>query len=144
MAVRRSPDVIHEAVDGRAMLVSPDGSELISLNTVGTMVWELLGPAPALIATSALLGNYPNPFNPSTRIKFRVGAGDQAQPAMLQVFNLRGQLQAELLNHSLPAGEHEVTWDGRDRQGNPAASGIYFYQLRIGSRIFGGKMILVR
>ena len=42
MAVRRSPDVIHEAVDGRAMLVSPDGSELISLNTVGTMVWELL------------------------------------------------------------------------------------------------------
>ncbi|MCB0296750.1 MAG: hypothetical protein KDG51_16275, partial [Calditrichaeota bacterium] len=64
---------------------------------------------------SALLGNYPNPFNPSTRIKFRVGAGDQAQPAMLQVFNLRGQLQAELLNRSLPAGEHEVTWDGRDR-----------------------------
>ena len=42
MAVRRSPDVIHEAVDGRTMLVSPDGSELISLNTVGTMVWELL------------------------------------------------------------------------------------------------------
>ena len=42
MAVRRSPDVIHEAVDGRAMLVSPDGSELISLNAVGTMVWDLL------------------------------------------------------------------------------------------------------
>lgn len=42
MAVRRSPDVIHEAVDGRAMLVSPDGSELISLNVVGTMVWDLL------------------------------------------------------------------------------------------------------
>lgn len=42
MPVRRSPDVIHEAVDGRAMLVSPDGSELISLNAVGTMVWELL------------------------------------------------------------------------------------------------------
>lgn len=48
MAVRRSPDVIHEAVDGRAMLVSPDGSELISLNAVGTMVWDLLAtPAAA-------------------------------------------------------------------------------------------------
>jgi hypothetical protein len=42
MAVRRSPNVIHEVVDDRAMLVSPDGAELISLNAVGTMVWELL------------------------------------------------------------------------------------------------------
>lgn len=45
MAVRRSPDVIHEVIDERAMLVSPDGSELISLNAVGTLVWDLLGTA---------------------------------------------------------------------------------------------------
>ena len=43
--MRRSPDVIHEVVDDRAMLVSPDGSELISLNAVGTMVWDLLATA---------------------------------------------------------------------------------------------------
>ena len=43
MAVRRSPNVIHETVDERAMLVSPDGSELLSLNAVGTLVWDLLG-----------------------------------------------------------------------------------------------------
>ncbi len=45
MAVQRSPEVIHEAVDERAMLVSPDGSELITLNAVGTMVWDMLGTA---------------------------------------------------------------------------------------------------
>ena len=145
--------VFHQAAPGQA-IYRRDGEQWTALPTrtdsdglsaeTGRLGAFRLGPAPALIATSALLGNYPNPFNPSTRIKFRVGAGDQAQPAMLQVFNLRGQLQAELLNRSLPAGEHEVTWDGRDRSGNPAASGIYFYQLRIGSRIFGGKMILVR
>lgn len=43
MAVQRAPNVIHEVIDERAMLVSPDGSELITLNPVGTMVWDLLG-----------------------------------------------------------------------------------------------------
>ena len=42
MSLRRSPQVIHEVVDGRAMLVTPDGAELLSLNVVGTMVWELI------------------------------------------------------------------------------------------------------
>jgi hypothetical protein len=45
MMLRPSPDVIYEVIDGRAMLVSPDGAELISLNAVGTMVWELLNAA---------------------------------------------------------------------------------------------------
>lgn len=58
MAVRRSPDVIHEAVDKRAMLVSPDGSELISLNAVGTMVWDLLAIPSEPKALAAQL--YPN------------------------------------------------------------------------------------
>jgi len=48
MALKRSPEVIHEAVDQPAMLVPPDGSELIWLNAAGTMVWDLLAmPADA-------------------------------------------------------------------------------------------------
>jgi len=42
VGLQRSPNVISEVVDDRAMLVSPDGSELLSLNAVGTMVWQLL------------------------------------------------------------------------------------------------------
>jgi hypothetical protein len=52
MTLRPAPEVIYEVIDGRAMLVSPDGAELISLNAVGTMVWESLATAgdPARIA----------------------------------------------------------------------------------------------
>jgi hypothetical protein len=45
MLLRRSPDVTYEVVDGRAMLVDPAGKELITLNPVGTLVWETLDGA---------------------------------------------------------------------------------------------------
>jgi len=42
MGPRRSPEVTYEVVEGRAMLVDPDGAEIITLNPVGTLVWEAL------------------------------------------------------------------------------------------------------
>jgi len=99
-----------------------------------------------------LLQNYPNPFNPSTTIEFGVPnlysplegtppfnspleGGQRGVSVTLKIFNIRGQVVRELVNETLPPGRHSVVWNGHDDFGRPAASGIYFYQLRAGNDI---------
>lgn len=71
----------------------------------------------------ALLGNYPNPFNPTTHLRFAV-----AGPAALRidVYDVAGQRVRQLVSGTAAAGEHEVVWDGRDDSGVNVASGIYW------------------
>jgi hypothetical protein len=83
--------------------------------------------APTATHQVQLLPNVPNPFNPMTTIRFELS---QAGPADLRVFDVRGQLVRILLNDTLPAGAHELTWDGRDDSGRALPSGPYFYQLK--------------
>jgi hypothetical protein len=73
-----------------------------------------------------LYRNYPNPFNPSTTIRFSLA---EAQPVVLAVYALDGRHVTTLLNETCPAGLHEVGWNGRDEQGRSLASGTYFYRL---------------
>lgn len=72
-----------------------------------------------------LLGNYPNPFNPETSIKFALG---EPGVVTIEVYNLLG-LRVRVLEGSFPAGPGELVWDGRDTSGRPVASGVYFYKL---------------
>lgn len=74
----------------------------------------------------AILGNFPNPFNPATRIEFSL---ERASEIKLEIFNILGQKVATLISGRLPAGMHEATWDGTDHQGHEAASGVYFARL---------------
>lgn len=87
---------------------------------------------PEICTSTALKGNYPNPFNPSTIIQFDL-AGDEGStiPVSLQVFNVRGQLVRNLITGVCPAGKgHRVVWDGTDNNGKPVASGFYLYRLQ--------------
>ncbi|MGH7450037.1 MAG: S8 family serine peptidase, partial [bacterium] len=84
---------------------------------------------------------YPNPFNPSTQIRF---AMREDGLATLRLYNLYGQAIRELLNESRASGEHTVTWDGRDDRGTAAASGIYFIRFEAGNAVKVGKVLLVR
>jgi len=68
----------------------------------------------------------PNPFNPSTTLRFRV---EEPGEAILRVFDARGRIVRTLLRQWLPAGEHEARWDGRDERGGEVASGLYFAQI---------------
>jgi hypothetical protein len=70
--------------------------------------------------------NYPNPFNPHTTIRFKL---DRADGVRLTIFDLNGRLVRVLLEGNRPAGLHEVSWDGEDARGRPAASGTYIYRL---------------
>jgi hypothetical protein len=68
----------------------------------------------------------PNPFNPSTTVRFDLAV---AQHATLQIYDLKGTLVRTLVNGSLPAGRQELSWDGRDHRGQEVASGVYFVRL---------------
>jgi len=88
-----------------------------------------------------LLRNWPNPFNAATRICFRLA---EPGPVSLEIFNAAGQRVRRLAESRYPAGEHTLTWDGCDRFGRQAASGIYFCQLDDGRVRRTAKMVLVR
>ena len=86
-----------------------------------------------------LLGNYPNPFNPSTTIAFELPRDMRVQ---LAVYDVRGNLVATLLNENVAAGRREVLWNGRDRSGQSVASGVYLYQLVTPDGNLAGRMLL--
>jgi len=89
----------------------------------------------------ALLGNNPNPFNPLTRISFRLADETRVK---LQVYDLHGHLVRTLADENLPAGLNSLEWDGRDEDGRAMPSGAFFYRLTGPGRTLAGKMMLVR
>ncbi len=95
------------------------------------------GPPPA----TRLLGARPNPFNPQTTVAFDVA---RAGPVRLGIFDLRGRQVRALVSAILPAGRHEVRWDGRDAQGREAASGVYLCRLEADGVAPIEKLTLVR
>ena len=62
----------------------------------------------------------------------------------LHIYNLSGQLVRVLHADAPRAGEHRITWDGRDQYGRPAASGVYVYSLQTGSWAVHRRMMLLR
>jgi FlgD Ig-like domain len=98
---------------------------------------------PALPNRLTLLGNTPNPFNPSTTIRFSVPAGP-SRSYSLRVYDVAGRLVNELASGQIGAGQHDVRWDGRDARGVPTSSGIYLYQLVVGQEKLTGKMALIK
>lgn len=74
----------------------------------------------------SLSPNYPNPFNPETKIRFEL---PKASHVTLKIYNMLGQEIATLVNGDLKAGYKVVTWNGRNQFGYPVASGVYLYRL---------------
>ncbi len=90
----------------------------------------------------ALFKNYPNPFNPTTNIRFQL---PDAQNVKLAVYDIRGSLVKTVVNNqTFPAGEHTVTWDATDNNGSRVASGMYIYRFEAGKFSKIDKMILLK
>jgi len=85
--------------------------------------------------------NYPNPFNPSTTISFSI---ERTAEVQLDIINGLGQKIVTVYNGVANPGENKVVWNGTDRNGNPAASGVYFYRLKTGARVETRKMMLLK
>ena len=94
----------------------------------------------ALPARFALGPNYPNPFNPSTIIPYRLAASSQVR---LEVFNLLGQRIATLVDGERAAGFHTVTWNATDAAGRAVGAGVYIYRMTVGETSQTGRMVLI-
>ena len=80
-----------------------------------------------LPTTSGLDPNFPNPFNASTQIAYRLAAPGLAR---LEIYNILGQSVRTLVNQFQPAGFYQVRWDARDQRGSALAAGVYLTRLR--------------
>jgi len=88
-----------------------------------------------------LVGNYPNPFNPTTTISFSL---KEAGIVAIDIFNMKGQLVKTLINEEMTGAYHNVVWNGKDNKNKQVTSGIYFYKMKTGKYQETKKMILMK
>jgi hypothetical protein len=88
-----------------------------------------------------LFQNVPNPFNPSTTIRYYLPERCRVKVA---VYDVAGRTIASLADRDQPAGHYSLEWNGRDNFGKPVASGIYFCRLQAGKDMRSRKMVLLR
>lgn len=115
------------------------------LRDVGGRAWtfKVLAKVRDASPTSyALMQNTPNPFNPSTVIRYAV-MGDRRVRTELEVFNSLGQRVRTLVDEEQGEGFYSVVWDGRDDRGHLVSSGVYVYRLTAGTFVQVRKMTLV-
>ncbi len=135
MFVYTDPAAAGNALPGRAQLLR---DVLAYFGIAGDPL--NVSPVPPVITFQT--SNYPNPFNPSTTIKYSMPAAGHLK---LSIYNVRGHLVKTLIDGNRPAGaDQTVVWDGTNNQGGGVSAGIYFYEARTGGEVKVKKMALVK
>jgi len=127
--------------DRKALYITADKS-IYSIRLNATGITTKISPdnPSALPSHIELYKNYPNPFNPSTTITFRLTKPDLV---VLQIFDIQGKLVKTITNDYISAGEHRFIWNARNNAGRTVSSGLYFYRLISNTAILYGKMVYV-
>jgi hypothetical protein len=113
------------------VVVLPDRSEVRSRTaTVRTKSYAL-----------ELDQNAPNPFNPTTTISFTLPERSRVR---LAIYDVEGRIVSELIDDVVEDGYREYVWDGKNSEGNPVSSGVYFYRLTVGDRTLTKKMVCLK
>ena len=110
-------------------IYKPDSTTSVSLNDG------------SVTQLTTLYQNFPNPFNLSTEVKFKL---NKLEAVSIKVYNIIGKEIKQLLQENLPFGEHNVQWDGKGDEGSTLSSGIYFIQMIAGSYQKTIKTILLK
>ena len=121
----------------------------IYTDELGTYKLDVGAPEKPVFVPSKfhLSQNFPNPFNPITTINFslpEVKNGAFNIPTKLIVYDLLGREVTKLVNRSYLPGKYSISWDSRNSQGVPIASGIYIYRLEYGHYFKSKKMVLIK
>jgi 1,4-alpha-glucan branching enzyme len=118
-------------------LVPKMGFMVLSLSQAVPVPQEPINPL-----KPKLLGAYPNPFNPQTRLVYSLPA---PMSVHLMIYDVSGRRVGVLKSGVVEAaGRHEITWNGQDTQGRTAPSGVYFYRLHAGGHVETKRMVLIR
>jgi len=121
-----------------------------SINPKFYNAWDFDNPSPRvavkenipLVTKYALEQNFPNPFNPTTQIRFAI---PEAGDVHLTIYNMLGQVVNKVMFTDLNMGVYSYYWDGKDARGNNVASGVYFYEMRVGNKFRDlKKMVLLK
>ena len=88
-----------------------------------------------------LKGNYPNPFNPTTKIRF---SNDRSSNVKVTIYSLKGEKVATLMNKKVNAGTYDVTWNGKNSKGKIVPTGMYLYNVESDQRTLQGKMLFLK
>ncbi len=131
--------------DVSSVAVAPDGKVWFgSWNWIASFTYDngtSVAESPARPALLSIAGVFPNPFNASAIIRFSLPSAGRTH---LSVFDITGRKVRDLVSDFLPAGGHTVLWNGLDRSGRRAASGVYFVRLSSGGGAITRKMLLVK
>ena len=135
----------------------PDGTYIYNVTGIFTGGWEsawsedsneviVTGTDNLLIPVrTELTGNYPNPFNPVTTIKFAL---NKTSDVSIKIYNIKGAVVRTLVDGEMKAAYHEVIWDSKDNTGKQVGSGVYFYKMisegNSGDYTSAKKMILLK
>jgi predicted outer membrane repeat protein len=134
-----SPGVI-----GRIRLAAKDAPKDITpeghFRLNGGPETDLGGKALSTPDNFALKGNWPNPFDGETGIRYQL---KEAANVRISIYDVMGRRIRVLVNEKQKAGEHTVRWDGRNN-GRKVASGVYLYRLEAGGFTDTGRMVVVR
>jgi hypothetical protein len=132
-----------QATVAYAMVVGTDLDDLLAnveaANAAYSPTSPVEGETPRKLVK--LAQNHPNPFNPSTNIKFSVAREGHVE---LGVYDLSGRKVRTLVSEARDQGDYTVTWDGKDEAGSQMPSGLYFYRMDAGGKTISKKMTLVK
>ncbi len=92
-------------------------------------------------ALNLAVSNYPNPFNPTTTIRYTVPKDGNVN---ICIYNTKGQFVTTLVNERQDFGIHSVVWNGNDNNGNKVSSGIYFTRIIADGKTLTSKMLMLK
>ena len=120
------------------ILLNDAPNALITMSNIVTTIEAPAAPAPH---SYDLVGAYPNPFNPSTRIVFEM---PESGVVHLEIYNAQGSRIKVLNDTELGSGQHEISWDGTNSLGRAVATGHYFCVMRAGAYRKTIRLLLLR
>jgi hypothetical protein len=115
-------------------VIDDDGHE--SIPTAAFTVTAADDPVPGYRPVAILEQNFPNPFNPTTKLRFRL---NRTAEVTLRVYDVAGRLVTELVKGELEPADYDIVFDA-----SGLASGVYFCQLQVGELVSSKKMILLK
>ena len=144
-----------QVLDTRCVTYDESVSRHIFAGTYGAGVYKYDGiycgvdiaKAGAPFGACRLFPNYPNPFNPSTTIRYEVVERDASgapYPVVLEIYDVMGRLVRTLYDGLQGPGRYAVVWRGDSNQGTRVSSGVYFSRLRVGHSVATNKMIIIQ